>query len=172
MIRDGSSAHGALMGAARPRIGLVYAGPLLALLVVTSSAYALSVQDAQDTEVQGEVAAPDIEQAGKIAATLQSDLSKLATTASVEDMEAAMLFVLSQGEYSLETMEAALDIVGAGPNATPTLKEAIANVRLALRRRFRRGTAAIPGGGGDGLGGSGFSAPVINIGGGGANYGS
>jgi len=154
------------------RIGWKLAVPVLAVLAVTSSAYAIgAAQESHEVDV-GAVAIADAEQAGKIAAAMQLDLSKLAPAASVEDMEAAMLFVLSQGEYSLETMEAALDIVAAGPNVTPTLHKAIENVRIALRRRFRRGTAAIPGGGGDGLGGSGFSAPVINIGGGGANYGS
>lgn len=154
---------------ALPRPSRSFAAPLLALLVLTSSAFAVAQLETQ-TEVPVVPGNVDTEQAAKIASSMQLDLSKLAPTATIEDMEASMFFVLSQGQYSLETMEAALDVVEAGPNVTPTLHKAIENVRLALRRRFRRGTAAIPSGGGDGLGGSGFSAPVINIGGGGANY--
>ncbi|MGK2910350.1 MAG: hypothetical protein ACSLE1_11220 [Sphingobium sp.] len=141
------------------------AAPLLALLVLTSGALAFAQQETQ-TEVPVVPAAIDAEQAAKIASSVQLDLSKLAPAATVEDMEAAIFFVLSQGEYSLETMEAGLDIVEAGPNVTPTLHKAIDNVRLALRRRFRRGTAAIPGGTGD------IAPPSIVVGGGGSNYGS
>ncbi|WP_189338536.1 hypothetical protein [Sphingobium sp. SCG-1] len=166
--RDGLTVNGANWALPQRRT-LGYAAPLLALLAAAGASYA--VVDAQP-ETQAAVPAQDPQQVAKIAAAIQSDLSQLAPTASVEDTEAAILFVLSQGEYSLEAMEAALDVVEAGPGMTPTIKEAIANVRLALRRKFRRGTAAIPGGGGDGLGGSGFSAPAISVGGGGANYGS
>lgn len=155
--------------AGREKRALLYAAPLLALLAAAGTGYAVVATQDTETEVPVIVAAQDPEQIAKIAAALQSDLSKLAPTASVEDTEAAILFVLSQGEYSLEAMEAALDVVEAGPGMTPTVKEAIKNVRLALRRRFRRGTAAIPGGTGDQ---GGFSSPSVVIGGGGANYGS
>lgn len=147
------------------RVRRSLAAPLLAMLVLTSGAYAFAQQDTQ-AEVPMVPSAVDTEQAAKIASAIQLDLSKLAPAATVEDLEASIFFVLSQGEYSLETMEAALDIVEAGPNVTPTLHKAIDNVRLALRRRFRRGTAAIPGGTGD------IAPPSIVVGGGGSNYGS
>ena len=167
--RDNIALNAQSMPIASVRFSRLFAAPLLAVLAMTTSSFALVAP--QEAEVAAAPAPVDPEQVGMIAAALQADLSKLAPTASVEDMEASMMFVLGQGEYSLETMEAALDVMEAGPNVTPTLKKAIANVRLALRRKFRRGTAAIPGGAGDG-GGSGFSAPVIAIGGGGANYGN
>lgn len=110
----------------------------------------------------------------QIAQALRVEIAKLPAEASVEDNEATMTFALSQGDYTQEAMEGGLDIIDNDPGTSSVQHQAIANVRVALRR-FRRGTSALLQGGGFGSGGGvGFSGPIIGIGGGGggSNYGS
>jgi hypothetical protein len=104
-----------------------------------------------------------------LTAAFMAEIGTLPATASSEDLEAGLVFVVSQSEQPLPILLDALDRLEMSPGASPALKEAVRNVREALLcRRLRRGTASI---GGAGL--SAFSAPVGGGGGGGgggSNY--
>lgn len=104
-----------------------------------------------------------------LATAIGFELSKHPVDTSAEDFEAFIVFVLTQKDYTPDTVEAALDIVGAAPNVSDPMKAAIDKVKAAYaKRKIRPGTAAISDGGG-GFGGS-FSSPGANIGGGSTNY--
>lgn len=112
--------------------------------------------------------------AGKLAAAIRSELAKQPPSASPEDLEGIIVFVVSQGVYSDASIDGALNAVSAG--ASDNLLKAIDNVRLALlKKKLKRGTAAIGNGGfGSGAGtgsGGGFTSPGVSTGGGGSsNY--
>jgi hypothetical protein len=107
--------------------------------------------------------------AATIANTIKRELAALPTTATEADMEATIVFALSQGDYSFDVMDAALNMI-TDPNSTTELKQAVANVRIAMLNKKKFGTAAINGGGGNGGGFSSFSSPIVGIGGGSSNY--
>lgn len=110
-------------------------------------------------------AAPAADEAGIVLATaIKSELAKQPATASAEDLEAVIVYVVSQGAYTDSAISAALDEVGAG--ATGNLVTAVANARNALLKKKRRGTGAVSGGGGS----SAFSSPGSAGGGGTTNY--
>jgi len=113
--------------------------------------------------------------ATRVAASIRAEVDARPATASVEDLEGVIVFALSREDYSATVINRALDIVASGPNVTDSLKQAIANVRLAmLRRKLKRGTGALATGTGGfgGGGGSSFSAPIVSVGGGSSNYAS
>lgn len=104
-----------------------------------------------------------------LARTIGLELSKSPPEASSEELEAFIVFVLSQKDYEPGLVEAALDIAAAKPNISDVWKTAIENVKAAYaRKRIKRGTAGIDDSG-RGFGGS-FSSPGANIGGGSSNY--
>ncbi|WP_293884086.1 hypothetical protein [Sphingomonas sp.] len=112
----------------------------------------------------------------KLAASIRADIAARPATASVEDLEGVIVFGLSHDDYSTLVMDNALTMLVTGPNVSDTLKQAVANVRMAsVRRKLKLGTGAIPSrgsgfsGGGFG-GGSSFSAPIVSVGGGSSNY--
>lgn len=110
--------------------------------------------------------------AARLAAAVSTEIARMPTTSTVEDYEAAMIFILGQGDYPLDAMLGALDIYEAQGNHSPVIIQAIANARETLRRRFRRGTAALQQGGGLGNVGFGaFGGAIVGVGGGGgSNY--
>ena len=99
-----------------------------------------------------------------LATAIKSELAKQPTTASAEDLEAVIVYVVSQGTYTDSAISEALDEVGAG--ATGNLAAAVVNARNALLKKKRRGTGAVSGGGGS----SAFSSPGSAGGGGSTNY--
>jgi hypothetical protein len=101
---------------------------------------------------------------------IRDEIVNLPQSASTEDYEASIIFVLSQENPEREVMDAALDCVEAPKTTTAALKKAITNIRLAmLKKKLKIGTAAL-GGGGGGLGIDGFPVPLVSVGGGTANY--
>ncbi|MET1755177.1 hypothetical protein ABVV53_06880 [Novosphingobium sp. RD2P27] len=109
----------------------------------------------------------------RLAAAINAEIARMPADSSVEDYEAAMIFILVQDENPLDSMLVALDIVEARPNLSPVVKQAIDNVRAILLRRFRRGTSALLQGGGFSNAGFGaFGGAIVGIGGGGGGGGS
>lgn len=90
-------------------------------------------------------------------------------TATVEDYEAALAFVISQAEYPVDLLNAALDLLSAANPDNDKLQQAISNVRKTLGQRA--GTGSIAGAGGGLAGSNSFQIPAISIGGGSSNYG-
>ena len=110
--------------------------------------------------------------AAKLAGEISAELAGLPAGATSEDLEAFIVFRLDQGNYSPEVIDQTLTLLGAS-DASTSLGPVIDNVRLALLKRKKRGTAALINTGG-GAGFSGFTSSV-SLGGGGAggsNYGS
>jgi hypothetical protein len=95
-----------------------------------------------------------------------TEIGSLNSRAGSEDIEAGLFYVISQANMPLSTTLAALDQLEARAGGNAALRQAIGNVRAALRRRIRRGTAAF---GGVGFG-SAFSGPIGTGGGGSSNY--
>lgn len=96
------------------------------------------------------------------------EVRRLPCVASTEDMEAAIVFRLSQTKLSNESAVDALDRVRAHPDLCGNTLAAIDNVKKTLKRGgLRQGTAAIGGGNADAY----FTAPSVGAGGGASNYG-
>ena len=106
-----------------------------------------------------------VEPANAVFGAFRTELSALPDTASSEDIEASLVFVLSQSNVNDQIALEALDRLGGAATGRLQLMRAIANVRESLlNRRFRRGTAALSNGGFAVA--SGFSTPVTVMGGG------
>jgi hypothetical protein len=151
------------------RIAIAAAGVLAA-----SSSLAIGQAGQELTPASAMPEAEIASAAAALATGLRAELAGLGADATAEDMEASLVFVIGQGDYPEPVIEGALNLIDT-PDATPQLKQAIANVRAALlRRKLRRGTAALLLGGGGGTGSASFSGPIIGVGGGGggSNYGS
>ena len=104
----------------------------------------------------------------RLTAAIRAEIGDRATTATTEDLEGYIMFVVSQREYSASVINSALDTLETG--ADGNLKQAVSNVRLALlRKKVNRGTAAIANSGGV-FGTNGFSTPSLNLGSGSSNY--
>lgn len=117
---------------------------------------------AQTDPVQTGGAQPsDVQLAMELAARIKAEISTKPETVSVEDLEAIIVFIAGQGNYSDVVIASALDQVEVG--ASPRLIQATENARQTLLKRKRRGTGTI----GQGFGG--FSN--FNPGGGGGNPG-
>lgn len=129
--------------------GLLTAAPTYALL-------GYSQPDSESAAVQQ----GDAQAAMQLAATIKAELAKQPAAASVEDLEAVIVFVAGQGNYSDAVIASALDQVAAG--AGPTTAQAVQNARSALLKKKGRGTGSI------GFGFGGFAPGVSPPGGG--NY--
>lgn len=106
-----------------------------------------------------------------LAQSVRGEITRLGGSAAVEDYEAAILFVVSQQNYDGDSIRTALETVLAEPSTPENAKTAIKNILLQLaRRRFNRGTGALGNNGGAGFGASGFSTPVVSVGGGTSGY--
>lgn len=142
----------------------LFGGGICVALIASATAGALTY-DKGTTNSESTTA-----NAATIANAIKRELAALPATATEADMEATIVFALSQGTYSSDVMGAALNMI-AGPDASTELKQAIANVRIAMLNKKKFGTAALNGGGGgNGSGFSGFSSPIVGIGGGSSNY--
>ena len=136
-------------------------------IALTGALLAVAISANPSTACAAMVGAPKAaDDAGTaLAAAIKTELAKQPATASAEELEAVIVFVVSQGAYTDDAISAALNEVGAG--ATGNLATAVANARVALLKKKRRGTGAITGGGGS----SAFSSPGGGGGGGGnSNY--
>ncbi len=111
----------------------------------------------------------DAQEQSVLVASVQRELANLPVTATSEDMEAAIMFAISQSSASDQSVEAALSVVAAS-GGTPALQQALANARRAIanRKKRGRGTAAI--GGGAGFGITTLAPPSIGGGGGSTSY--
>lgn len=129
-------------------------------------------ENASDGQTVTNDQAPDPAQVAALAGTINQELSKLKPGSSPEDIEAFIVFAVSQSDAPLATVLAALNQVATQPEQTPEIKKALTIVRLALlNRKLNRGTAALLNGGGAGNGNSSFfTGPGGGGGGGGANY--
>lgn len=112
-------------------------------------------------------AVADAKQATQICVSIKAALAKLPSQAAVEDIEAAIVFVLSQASYAPATMAAGLSCASEG--ADGNARTAFANVRASYGRS---GTGATRPSFGSSNGGGGvfFSPPVVGVGGGTTNY--
>ena len=119
-------------------------------------------------QIQGEAPAED--PAVLLAGQMRAELVNVARDASVEDVEASLVFVISQRDYQMPVVSMALEQLRGAKDLPVNLAQAITNVRLALLRNKARGTGAINSnfmtGGGSITGGAVFS-PVFGPGGGG-----
>lgn len=148
----------------------------LALLTVSLLATSVSAEmlDSQPAAGEREGSGQDVAtQAADLAALIRTNIGDRTQTASIADLEGFIIFVVDQGTYPDDVVEAALDILAQ--KATGNFAEAIENARNALKKK-RKGTGAIINNGG-GLGGNGaagsggdFPAPGVGTGGGGSNY--
>lgn len=158
--------------AAWMRFGVVGVLGLVGTGMAVAQQADLQPQELRATPVVDEAQVQAI--AVRLAAAINAEIARMPADSSVEDYEAAMIFILAQEENPLESMLAALDIVEARPNLSPVVKQAIVNVRATLLRRFRRGTSALLQGGGFSNAGFGaFGGAIVGItggGGGGSDY--
>jgi hypothetical protein len=110
----------------------------------------------------------DLQAISLLAVKVCADAVALPAGASVEDLEAAIVYALSQSETDLEIKKAALrSLIGCSygqPNFAKALARVLANLE---NRKLRRGTAAT----GGATFTSGFTSPGVNVGGGSSNYG-
>ena len=98
-----------------------------------------------------------------------TEVGKLPKEASTDDMEAAIVFAVSQSDASAAVMTAAFGAVGGCDYGRRNFAAALGRVRLALLdHKLKRGTAAISLGSASGQ--SAFSSPFVNVGGGSSNY--
>jgi hypothetical protein len=125
---------------------------------------------------QAAVATPAVVDAGApspgaaLAAAIRHELQPLPCTASPEDVEAAIVFALSQAAAKPDTVREALREVELARGCYAGQGKAIGRVRTALLSYgVRQGTAAL---GGDNFLGTGslFSTPNLIVGGGSVNY--
>ncbi len=107
-----------------------------------------------------------------LAGSVRPEIARIGSDGSVEDYEASILFVISQQNYATDSIRNALTSVLGDQGLTGNARTAIRNILLQLaRRQFNRGTGAIAGSnGGAGFGTSGFSTPVVTVGGGSSTY--
>lgn len=145
--------------AGRRSMAAVLAGLISSVGFVTYAVAQPPVEAGEVTEAQ--------EGAIKVLVTaLTGEVTRL-VTASVEDIEAALMFRVSQSGVGNEDAIIALNRVRGLPDNTENVIKAIDNVIAALRKGKRLGTGAIGGGNGNDAF---FASPAAAIGGGGANY--
>lgn len=106
----------------------------------------------------------DIQLTMELAARVKAEVATKPATISVEDLEAIIVFILSQGDYSDAVIANTLSQVEVG--ASVKLREATANARQTLLKRKKRGTGSI----GSAFGGFGAFSPPGVAPGGGSNY--
>lgn len=145
---------------------LVLAVPLAAGIAAPTFALVATAADVKPAPTPK----PDEPSPGaKLAAAINAELAKQAPDQSAEQLEAVIVFAISQGNYTPTTVDDALSIVAGTPDISDALKQAISNVKTAYaKKKVNTGTAAI-GDGGRGFGGT-FSSPGANISGGSTNY--
>lgn len=145
---------------------LVVVAGAAALAASTTPVFAWLSAYAQIDPAQAGGAQPsDVQLAMELAARIKAEISTKPETVSVEDLEAIIVFIAGQGNYSDVVIASALDQVEVG--ASPRLIQATENARQTLLKRKRRGTGTI----GQGFGGfSAFTPPGGNPGGGGSGY--
>lgn len=102
-----------------------------------------------------------------IASRVRAEVTRLPATSTVQEYEAAILFLVDQSSEPGTSVCAAFDLLYPDTSIPGNAKQAMRNVCRSVGRR--RGTGAVPVGAG-GFGPAGFSAPVIGPGGGGSNY--
>jgi|SRR5579859_48694 len=101
-----------------------------------------------------------------LAGQIGAEVRRQPTAASTDDLEAAIVFAISQSGASTEAALSAVNSLSACTYDRQNFKAALDRVRSTLSRRgFKRGTSALAGG----AGGS-FSEFSLNIGGGTSNY--
>jgi hypothetical protein len=139
------------------------------LLVGTSAAYAdqkRNVVRTQEQLVGCTSGAEQAELARVIAAGINARVSALpADRQSVQDIEAAIVYEISQHKYCPGAARAALASLSGGSGA---FGQAVARVSSTLLPATS-GTAGISGGSAAN-GGSFFTSPIVGLGGGSANY--
>ena len=113
--------------------------------------------------------ADDAEAVSRLARAISAALRALPTDRSTaEDIEATILYTISQYSVSPGVARSAIDQVGGG---TAALRQAVSHVRISLLRSCGAGTAGLASPGYQtGTGFSAFSAPIVGIGGGSATY--
>ncbi len=134
-------------------------GILAALSVSVHAGWAQS-----SSTPEGSTPAP---QTCAVGGSVAAEIASMAPTTTVEDFEAAILFTVSQAACSTDEAVSQLQGVAASPATPRNAVSAIGNIIATLRQGLQRGTGAI------GTGGSfasGFSLPIVDIGGGGSNY--
>ena len=119
--------------------------------------------------VQAQVAEAVAPEVDIVVKAVLLDVRRLPCTASAEDIEAAIVYRLSQTGVKRPIIARALDRLERARVCQTHYAAGLGQVRLALlNRRLNRGTAAL--GGGYGRFDTAFSTPVVNVGGGSSNY--
>lgn len=108
----------------------------------------------------------DQEATARLLARIGADLAALPATASTGDLEAAIVYAISQSEADPRVVKAALEYLNACNGGRADARDAYRRVRFAVLRSGARGTAALAGA----FGRSEFYAPVVSLGGGTSNY--
>lgn len=146
-------------GTGKPRrrsVGLAALGGLL--LALAPAGMAQQAQEATSLTAEQIAAAVD-----GVASAVKSEIGRLTPASAVEEFEASILFVVDQSEQPASVVCAAFDKLKKDEAIPNNAKSAMDNVCRTIRTQ--RGTGAIGNGAGN-FGTSGFSSPVISLGGG------
>lgn len=146
------------------------------MLLLAAGAYSAIAQNAPQDPPKTERKDPQAEAAALLCREIIKSVAALPKNAGVTDIEAAILFAISQDAALAEKPKAERDRIvelaltcALGDNPSAALRAAINNVRTS----YGFGTGAVQNGGsfGPSSGGvSAFSGPIIGVGGGSSNY--
>lgn len=160
-----------MAGSTITSMGRIKAGAIFVALMAGQIALPVLAIGSTETTLPSTIESPDEPlDADALVGYIRAEVGALPATASVEDLEASVIFVLSQKNARANIVNVALDSIETDKTSSPALKQAVANIRLAmLKKKLKIGTGALPGGGG--FGSDGTFYPSVGSGGS-ANYSS
>ncbi len=132
--------------------GLVLAGMMAAPVAIATNMPAIAQEAGQFADA-----------VSNLAAQIRAEIARLPRDGSVENYEAAILFLADQSGQPVNVICAAFEEVKLDPGTPDNAKQAMNIVCRTLNTR--RGTGAI-GTGGNNFAPPSFSAPIVSIGGG------
>ncbi len=144
------------------------AAPAAALFALSVAGLAHADQNGPAVSTQ-RAAVDDAAAVSRLCRLIVADVVRLPKGASVEDLEASIVYTLSQARAERRIIGPALICAAGNAGDAPSLRQAFANVQQSYGGP---GTASLAqaGFGNGGNAGSFFSAPAIAIGGGTSNY--
>ncbi len=132
--------------------GLVFVGMVAAPVAVVTNMPAIAQEAGQFADA-----------VASLAAQIRAEIARLPRDGTVENYEAAILFLADQSGQPVNVVCAAFEEVKLDPSTPDNAKQAMNIVCRTLNTR--RGTGGI-GTGGNGFAPPSFSAPIVSIGGG------
>ena len=159
-----------IVGSQKARFAAIFLLPAIAAGVVPASVVAQAAPGA-DAPMQMRLAAlppspgPDGPGEDALATRVVSDYVALTANASADDVEAGVVFAVSQSKLSSDAAIAGLSRAArvADAKLLAAINEAIAAIKAG---KLKTGTGAL----GSNTNDSGFSGPTVNVGGGSSNY--